>query len=126
MTESRYNFMIYFENHFHGRNGLNNHVVPYTLCIAISNFLERDFFFDYEHPTSTLPEVQLAGSLAAELRHLIAAERSLVSDLLDIPNRRVFEIDRSIPGKLRVDDPMLTFMTDRVMQEKFGATMIWN
>ena len=118
--------MIYFENHCRGRTGLNNHVLPFTLCTAISNFLDRDFYFDYELPTITLPEVALEGPLKTELEHVVRAGRSLVTDLLDIPHRRVFEIERDVEKKLRVDDPMLTFMTERTHQEKFGQTMIWN
>ncbi|HEX6279532.1 MAG TPA: O-fucosyltransferase family protein [Pyrinomonadaceae bacterium] len=117
--------MIYFENHCHGRTGLNNHVIPYTLCVAISNFLDRDFFFDHEIPTITLPTVTAGGPLKSQIQHLIGAERSLVSDLLDIPARRVREVERDAPG-LRVDDPMLTFMTNKAQQQQFGSTMIWN
>lgn len=118
--------MIYFENHCKGVTGLNNHVVSFTLCTAISNFLDRDFFFDHELPTITLPEVRLDSALESELRHIVNAERSLVSDLLAIPNRRIHEVDRSIGRKLRVDEPMLTFMTDREQIEMFGQTMICN
>src|SRR5687767_1886923 len=118
--------MIYFENHNQGRAGFNNHVIPFTLCTAISNFLERDFYFDHEVPSFTLPHVHLDGSLKNELEHVVSARRCLVTDLLEIPNRRVFEIDRNTSNKLRVDDPMLTFMTDEAQREKFGETMIWN
>jgi hypothetical protein len=118
--------MIYFENHCQGVTGLNNHVVSYTLCTAISNFLERNFYFDFELPTITLPEVDTSGPLKTELEHVIHSKRSLVSDLLDIPGRRVFAVDRNVSSKLRVDDPMLTFMTDQPQYEKFGGTMISN
>ncbi len=118
--------MIYFENHNNGRTGLNNHVIPYTVCIAISNFLERDFYFDHEIPASTLPHFHAAGPLKEQLEHVITSPRSLVSEVLDIPVRRRFEIDRDIAKKLRVDDPMLMFMTDAIQREKFGSTMIWN
>src|SRR5687767_13689397 len=103
--------MIYLENHCKGITGLNNHVLPFTLCIAISNLLDRDSYFDYELPTITLPEVDLNGPLGNQLKHVANSERSLVSDLLDIPDRRVFEIERSVEKKLILDDPMLTFMT---------------
>jgi hypothetical protein len=118
--------MIYFENHCNGRTGLNNHVVPYTLSIAISNFLGRDFFFDYEIPTITLPEVSASGPLKRQLEHVMNSKRSLVSDLLDIPNRRRFEIDRTVAKQRRIDDPMMTFMTDNEQREKLASTMIWN
>jgi hypothetical protein len=118
--------MIYFENHGLGRSGLNNHVVSYTLCIAISNFLERDFYFDHELPTITLPIVTADGPLERQIKQIMSARRSLVSDLLDIPNRRISEIARDADPKLRVDDPMLTFMTDEDQLERFGSTMIRN
>ena len=48
--------MIYFENYKRGRGtGLNNHVIPYTFCSALSNFLDRDFYFDSEIPTNVPP-----------------------------------------------------------------------
>lgn len=118
--------MIYFENHNNGVAGLNNHVVPYTLCIAISNFLERDFYFDHEIPTSTLPEVHPVGRLKEELAFVAASERSLVSELVEIPNRRGFKVDRNVKKKFRVDDPMSHFLTADEQREKFESTMIWN
>ena len=118
--------MIYFENHCKGVTGLNNHVVSYTLCTAISNFLGREFYFDYELPTITLPEVSAEGPLKTQLAHVMNSRRSMVSELLDIPVSLVFDIDRGVRNKLRIDDPMLTFMTDRDQQDQFGSTMIWN
>jgi hypothetical protein len=118
--------MIYFQNHRKGKSGLNNHVIPYTLAIAISNFLDRDFFFDHEIPTITLPPVRAEGRFDAQLRHIIDAPRSVVSDLLAIPGRRVFEIDRKVGEKFHVEDPMLMFMTDRASRDKSAETMIWN
>lgn len=118
--------MIYFENHCSGVTGLNNHVVSYTLCTAISNFLGRAFYFDFELPTITLPQVSPEGDLKRELEYVMNSRRSLVSDLLDIPGRRIFEIDRTVDKKLRIDDPMLTFMTDAEQRDRFGSTMIWN
>jgi hypothetical protein len=118
--------MIYFQNHRKGKSGLNNHVIPYTLAVALSNFLEREFFFDHEIPTITLPPLRPEGRLESRIRHVIDAPRSLVSDLLAIPGRRVFEIDRTEEGKHYVEDPMLMFMTDRANRDKFADTMIWN
>src|SRR5688500_18406132 len=118
--------MIYFQNHNNGYAGLNNHVVPYTLCIAISNFLERDFFFDYEIPTSTLPDVHPVGKLKEELEFVATSKRSLVSELVEIPNRRCFEVDRNVEGKVRIEDPMSHFLTGEEQRQKFESTMIWN
>jgi hypothetical protein len=118
--------MIYFENHRMGRAGLNNHVLPYTLCIAISNFLERDFYFDHEIPPSTLPDVRSEGKLKDALEFVKASRQSLVSNLVDIPSRRCFDIDRNTDKKLLVGDPMAHFLTDDSQRRKFESTMIWN
>ena len=103
--------MIYFENYVHGRAGWNNHVIPYTLCIAISNFLDRDFYFDYEVPSGTPPHVHAVGPLKDKIEFIETSKPSLVSELVNIPNRRRFEIERNSGTNFRVEDPMLTFMT---------------
>lgn len=118
--------MIYFENYQNGTAGWNNHVIPYTLCIAISNFLERDFFFDHEIPPSTPPHVHPIGKLKEEIEFVMKSKPSLVSDLVKTPNRRRFEIDRNSGTNFRIENPMTNFMTNEDQRSKFGGTMIWN
>jgi hypothetical protein len=88
--------------------------------------LERDFFFDFEYPPSTPPEFAVKGDERNKFKLLMESRRSLVSDLVKIPNRRVYEIDRSIPNKIRLEDPYLTFLTTSEQKAQYGDTMIWN
>ena len=118
--------MIYFENYKKGEAGFNNHLVPYTLCASLSNFLERDFFFDFECPPYTPPEFAVKGDERHKFKLLMESRRSLVSDLVKLPNRRVYEIDRDTPNKIRLEDLFLTFLTTSEQKAKYGDTMIWN
>lgn len=118
--------MIYFENFKKGIPGLNNHLISYILCLSLSNFLERDFYFDHEIPSSTPPDFAIGGKSGARFEILMNSPRSLVSDLLEMPARRVSEIDRDHPNKIRIEDLALCFMTDRAQAEKFWETWIWN
>ena len=118
--------MIYFENYKKGEAGFNNHLVPYTLCASLSNFLGRDFFFDYECPTFTPPEFAVNGDERNKFKLLMESKRSLVSDLVKIPNRRVYEVDRNTRNKIRLEDLFLNFLTTSDQKAKYGDTMIWN
>ena len=118
--------MIYFENYQKGHVGLNNHVIPYTLCIAVSHFLDRDFYFEHETNTRTPPEYATTDGLHDKFSILMHSPPSRVSDLLDIPSRRVYEIDRDVQKKFRIEDPMRSFLTTEAQQQKFGETFIWN
>ena len=102
--------MIYFENASHGNEGFNTHVMSWTFCISFSNFLDRDFFFDFEIPCSTPPAFATLDPFKDRFKILMESERSLVTDLVIIPNRRVFEIDRAFDATElrrvgRIDDP---------------------
>jgi hypothetical protein len=118
--------MIYFENGSLGAEGLNTHVYSWTLCIAISNFLGRDFFFDYEVPSSRPPEYVLRPEFRDRFRILIDSPRSLVSDLMDIPNRRVDKIDRDVEKKVGFQLLYSHFATTAAIREKFQNTMVWD
>jgi hypothetical protein len=118
--------VIYFENYRQGGAGLNNHIIPYTLCISLSNFLGRDFFFDFERPSSYPPDYAANSGERNRFEILMKSPRSLVSDLVKIPNRRVYEIDRDTENKLRLKDLFLTFLTTEEQKAKYGNTMIWN
>lgn len=118
--------MLNFENHRRGHAGLNNHVIPYTFCIALSNFLDRDFYFDFEVPTFTPPAFAVSGKLKEKFEIVMNSPRSLVSDLLQIENRRRFEIEREVPNKIRIEDPMLTFATTEDQRRKYEGSFIWN
>ena len=91
--------MIYIENAAQGLDGLTIHVMTYVSSICLSRFLDRPFYFDYEIPCSTPPAYALRDEFKDKFAILMNSERSLVSDLLDMPANRVFEIDRSIPNK---------------------------
>lgn len=117
--------MIYFENASRGEEGFNTHVMSYTLAVSLSNFLGRDFYFDYEIPCSTPPDYALSGEFKDKFSILLNSERSLVSDLLEIPNRRVYEIDRSVADKLELQLVYSYFITTETVKQSFGNTIIW-
>src|SRR5437870_4368241 len=90
---------LYFENSSFGKEGLNTHVLAWTMCISLSNFLDTDFYFDYEIPCSTPPDYASHPDYKDRFGILLESDRSLVSDLMSIKNRRVFEIDRTVENK---------------------------
>lgn len=118
--------MIYFENGSYGAEGLNTHVYSWTMCIAFSNFLDRDFYFDYEVPSSRPPEYVLRPEFKDRFKILVDSPRSLVSDLIDIPNRRIEKIDRDVENKIGYQLLYSHFATTDAMREKFQNTIVWN
>ncbi len=99
--------MIYFENYLNGTCGLNNHVIPYTLCISLSNFLGKDFFFDFECPSNFPPDYAVNSGERDKFEILMKSPISRVSDLVKIPNRRVYEVDREVKNKIRLEELFL-------------------
>ncbi len=126
--------MIYFENASRGEEGFNTHVMSLTTCISLSNFLDRDFFFDYEIPSSTPPAYALEPEFKDKFRLLLESPRSIVSQLVEIPNRRLTEIDRehlsSTPDKTfqKAEFQLLYshFATTNEMKTRFEGTMVWD
>ena len=118
--------MIYYENASHGKEGLNTHVMSWTMCISLSNFLDRDFYFDFEIPCSTPPAYAFKTEFRDRFRLLVESPRSLVSQLVEIPNRRVFEIDRSTQDKAAFQLIYSYFGTTEEMKDRFAGTMIWD
>src|SRR5215203_2614596 len=117
--------MIYFENCSKGTEGFNTHVIAYTLCVSLSNFLEREFYFDYEVPSSSPPGFALSPEWAEKFGILMASPRSLTSDLLTIPNRRAYEIERDSAKKLELQHTHSHFVTTEELRAKYGSTMIF-
>src|SRR5690242_12027487 len=117
--------MIYFENCSKGSEGFNTHVIAYTLCISLSNFLGQDFYFDYEIPSSSPPGFASKPGWSEKFGILMSSPRSLVSDLIAIPNHRIFEIDRNVENKIELQHTHSHFVTTEELREKFGATMIF-
>lgn len=117
--------MIYFENCSKGAEGFNTHVIAYTLCISLSNFLDRDFFFDFEVPSSSPPGFASMPGSSEKFGILMTSPRSLVSDLLVIPNRRVREIERNQTNKIELQHVHSHFVTTEELRSKYGSTMIW-
>ncbi|MDH3492214.1 MAG: O-fucosyltransferase family protein [Acidobacteriota bacterium] len=118
--------MIYFENASHGKEGFNTHLLSYTLCISLSEFLRRDFFFDFEIPCSTPPDFASREEYQGKFDILLNSGRSLVSDLVKIPGRRVFEIDRDVENKISLQLAYSHFVTTEEIKAKFENTIIWN
>ncbi len=100
--------------------------MSYTLAISLSKFLDRDFYFDFELPSSTPPEFALSGEFKERFSILLESERSLVSDLLVIPSRRVFDIDRSVENKLELQLVPSYFVTTEAFKAQYGNTIIWD
>jgi hypothetical protein len=126
--------MIYFENASRGEEGLNTHVMSWTMCISLSNFLDRDFFFDFEIPCSTPPSYASRPEFREKYGILLESRRSLVSQLVEIPNRRVFEIDREPPstnearGFRKAEFQLIYshFATTEAMRKRFEGTIVWD
>lgn len=118
--------MIYFENASRGEEGFNTHLLSYTLCVSLSNFLDRDFYFDYEIPCSTPPAFAFRDEFRSKFRILLESDRSLVTNLIEIPARRQFVIDRELKNKLSLQLVYSHFCTTEAMKAKFGGTMIWD
>src|SRR5687768_17491957 len=119
--------MIYFENASRGEEGLNTHVMSWTMCISLSNFLDRDFFFDFEIPCSTPPDYASRPEFREKFRLLLESPRSLVSQLVEIPNRRVFEIDRD-DGSRKAEFQLIYshFATTEALRKRFEGTIVWD
>jgi len=118
--------MIYFENASHGNEGFNTHLMSYTFCVSFSNFLDRDFYFDFEIPCSTPPAFAFEDEYRERFRILIESPRSLVSDLIVLPNRRRFEIDREVENKVSYQLLYSYFATTQAMKDVLGQTLMWD
>ncbi len=118
--------MIYYENASRGEEGFNTHVLSYTLAVSLSNFLERELYFAFEIPSSTPPDYVNNEKFRDRFAILVESERSLVSDLLVLPTRRVQEVDASLTRKLELQLVYSYFVTTEAMKQRFGGTMIWD
>lgn len=118
--------MIYFENAAKGNDGLTTHVMTLVSAICFSTFLGRPFFLDYEIPCSTPPEFASRPEFKDMFSILMSSERSLVSQLVDMPADRVYEIDRDAANKVRYEKLYSYFATTDDMKERFGKTAIWD
>lgn len=118
--------MIYFENASHGNEGFNTHVMSYTFAISFSNFLERDFYFDFEIPCSTPPAFAVLEPFKDKFKILLESKRSLVSELVRIPNRRIYDVDREIENKASFQMLYSHFASTSAMRSVFGETMMWD
>ncbi len=118
--------MIYIENAAKGLDGLTTHVMTYVSAICFSEFLGRPFYFDYEVPCSTPPEYALRDEYKHKFAILMNSERSTVSQLLDMPANRVFEIDRDVSNKAAYEKLYSYFVTTEEMKARFEQTAIWD
>lgn len=118
--------MIYFENASRGEEGFNTHLMSYTLCLSLSNFLERDFFFDFEIPSSSPPEYASDPEYNDKFRILLESPRSRVSELVDIPNRRVSSIDREVGNKAEFQLLHSYFVTTEELKKALTGTILWD
>jgi len=100
--------------------------MSWTFCISFSNFLDRDFYFDFEIPSSTPPEFALKDKFKKKFGILFESERSLVSDLLRIPNRRTLEVDRDVDNKASFQMSYSHFASTELLRAMFGGTLMWD
>ena len=117
--------MIYFENCSYGKEGFNTHVYSWTLCIAFSNFLDRDFYFDYELPSPRPPEYVLRPEFSERFKIIMDSPRSLVSDVIDIPHRRVDRIDRDVENKVGYQLTFSHFATTEAVRDRLEGSVVW-
>jgi hypothetical protein len=118
--------MIYIENAAKGLDGFTTHVMTLVFSICFSKFLGRPFFLDYEIPCSTPPEYASRPEFKDKFSILMNSERSLVSQLVDMPADRVFEIDRTVSNKASYEKLYSYFATTDEMKARFGQTAIWD
>ncbi len=118
--------MIYIENASYGAEGFNTHVMSYSLAISLSNFLERDFYFDFEVASSCPPDSPSDPEYQEMFRILLESPRSQVSDLVSIPNRRVFSVDRDVSNKKELQLLHSYFLTTEELKRQYEGTIIWD
>jgi hypothetical protein len=99
--------------------------MSWTMAVTMSNFLDRDFVFSYEIPCSTPPDYASHPDYKDRFGVLMSSKRSLVSDLLDIPNRRIAEPDELPSQRLSYRGLFLFFATTQAMKDKFEGTFLW-
>ena len=98
----------------------------YTTCIAVSNFIDRDFYFASGRPSNTPPEYAVSGREKEKFAILMESPRSEVVDLVRIANRLHAEVDRSLSNKLEIQVLMSYFFTTQELKAKFDDSFIWN
>ena len=118
--------MIYFENSPGRPEGFNTHVLRYTMAMALSNFLDRDFYFAGDDPSNTPPDYAVSGPYAEKFAILLDSPRSNVTDLVVTPNRRVYSVDRDAANKLEIEVLMSYFFTTEGLKSRFENSFIWN
>jgi hypothetical protein len=118
--------MIYYENSSYGEEGLNTHVMSYTLAIAMSNFLDRDLLFEYEIPSSTPPQYAAKPEFRHKFGSLLDSPRSNVSDLLSIPCRRLRTADLQAENRIDLQLVHSHFFTTDELRSRIEGTIIWD
>ncbi|MEQ1924379.1 MAG: O-fucosyltransferase family protein, partial [Pyrinomonadaceae bacterium] len=77
-------------------------------------------------PCSTPPDYASKEEYKDKFGALLTAKRSLVSDLVKMPARRVFEIDREVANKGEYQMLWSHFATTEAMRDRFEGTFIWD
>lgn len=118
--------MLYFENASFGKEGFNTHVMSWIMAASISNFVDCDFFFEFEIPSSIPPDFAGRPEFKGKFDCLLTSKRSLVSDIVQTPNRRVFEIDRTSSNKLELKLLYDYFLTTEEIKSRLDGGFLWN
>lgn len=116
--------MIYFELYNRGVSGLNNGVISYVLGVSLSQYFEREIYFEHEKPSDTPPYFIFKEEYKKKFEILSTSKRSLVSDLIVNPVNRAANIQDS-ENSFRCENPMASFLTTAEMRAKYENTMIW-
>jgi hypothetical protein len=119
--------MFCVENTHRGNDGFTTHLMTWTFCLSFSKFLgDRPFFLQHEVPASTPPEYATNPDFRDKYGVLLRSPRSLVSNLLDMPCNRVFEIDQSLKNRLHIQLLFSHFATTDEIKNKFQGSPVWD
>lgn len=119
--------MISVENTHRGNDGFTTHLMTWTFCLSFSKFLgDRPFFLQYEVPASTPPEYASNADFREKFGVILRSPRSLVTNLVDMPGNRVYEIDRAVANKLEIQLLYSHFATTNEIRARFEKTPVWD
>ncbi|MBV9242043.1 MAG: hypothetical protein JO314_08540 [Acidobacteria bacterium] len=118
--------MFYTEMTGRGGDGFTTHLMTWSFCVAFSHYLGgRPFYLSHEVPASTPPEYATKPEFRDRYGVLLRSPRSLVSNIVDMPANRVFDLDRNAENKLELQLLYSHFATTEEIRAKFGATPLW-
>jgi hypothetical protein len=116
--------MIYFESTQASGEGFNTHVMRYTMCISLSNFLGRPYYFNSEKPSSTPPNFAVSGYGKDKFGVLLESPRSTVTALLEIAGDSLSDVDLDVEEKYPITMLGSFVFTTEELRRKFENTIL--